>query len=101
MGIDANAVRLCLLRRLEYRSKKELRSEMEQLQTAVYVMCGGGFLGRSAARQPAAFYIDDRCGRLPYSKSKIMKAVRVLAVYADVLGGTTERVFDAHNCDVW
>jgi len=35
------------------------------MQVAVYVMCGGGFLGRFAAEKPMDFYIDDRVGCLP------------------------------------
>ena len=56
------------------------------LQVAVYVMCGGGMLGRMAAEQPADFYIDSRCGRLPYGVKDIEQAVNVLAVIAEVQG---------------
>jgi len=52
------------------------------MQIAVYVMCGGGFLGRMAAEQPADFYIDSRCGRLPYGRREIMQAVQVLVIAA-------------------
>ena len=48
------------------------------MQTAVYVMCGGGFLGRFAAEQPMDFYIDDRVGCLPYSREEIYQAVETL-----------------------
>lgn len=48
------------------------------MQVTVYVMCGGGFLGRFAAEQPMDFYIDDRVGGLPYSKEKIYQAVETL-----------------------
>ena len=61
------------------------------LQVAVYVMCGGGFLGKLASEQPADFYIDDRVGRLPYSKSAITQAVEVLRVHAEKEG------LDTHN----
>lgn len=48
------------------------------MQTAIYVMCGGGMLGRMAAEQPADFYIDDRVGRLPYPRREILQAVETL-----------------------
>ena len=52
------------------------------MQTAVYVMCGGGFLGRFAAEQPMDFYIDDRVGCLPYSREEIYQAVEILKTIA-------------------
>jgi hypothetical protein len=48
------------------------------MQVAVYVMCGGGFLGRFAAEQPMDFYIDDRVGHLGYSREEIYQAVETL-----------------------
>jgi len=47
-------------------------------QVVVYVMTGGGMLGKMAAEQPADFYIDARVGRLPYGRREIMKAVGTL-----------------------
>jgi len=61
------------------------------MQIVVYVMCGGGFLGRLAAEQPANFYIDDRVGRLPYGKKEIYQAVETLKTIAEVNG------LNAHN----
>jgi hypothetical protein len=55
-------------------------------QVAVYVMCGGGFLGQFAARQPADFYIDSRVGRLPFGRREIGQAVAVLATIAEAKG---------------
>jgi len=55
-------------------------------QVAVYVMCGGGIMGQFAAEQPADFYIDSRCARLPYSRKEIEQAVAVLAVIAETQG---------------
>lgn len=52
------------------------------MQVAVYVMCGGGFLGRFAAEQPASFYIDDRVGHLPYKRPEILQAVKTLCTIA-------------------
>ncbi len=54
-------------------------------------MCGGGFLGRSAAEQPADFYIDDRIGKLPYGRREIVQAVKVLETMAKAWG------FDPHH----
>lgn len=56
------------------------------MQVAVYMMCGGGFLGKMAAEQPADFYIDSRCGKLPYGRREIMQAVQVLAIAAGANG---------------
>jgi hypothetical protein len=55
-------------------------------QVALYVMCGGGFLGQFAAEQPADFYIDDRVGCLPYRRSDIYRAVNKLIVIAKARG---------------
>ena len=62
------------------------RRDIGTLQTVVKVMCGGGYMGYFAATQPADFYIDDRCGRLPYRRKEIMQAVRVLAAIAEARG---------------
>lgn len=56
------------------------------MQVAVYVMCGGGFLGRAAAERPGDFYIDDRVSGLPYNRTKIRRAVEALAVAAKASG---------------
>ena len=56
------------------------------LQVTIYTMCGGGFLGRFAAEQPASFYIDDRVGKLPYPKKAIYQAVAVLKKLAMATG---------------
>lgn len=62
------------------------------LQVAVYVMCGGGFLGRSAAEQPAEFYIDTRCSRLPYPRRDIMQMVATLVEVATLAGMDPKRL---------
>ncbi len=56
------------------------------MQVAIYTMCGGGFLGRFAAEQPADFFIDDRVGRLPYKKEEIYQAVEILKTIAESNG---------------
>jgi len=73
-------------------------------QAAVFVMCGGGMLGHLAAEQPADFYIDDRCGRLPYGKREILQAVAVLAVLAKAAGLDPHHLPDCprfHNCGIF
>ena len=67
-------------------SGKHSPEQIGALQVAVSVMCGGGFLGRFAAEQPADFYIDDRVGRLPYRRKEILQAVAVLVTLAKVAG---------------
>jgi hypothetical protein len=67
-----------------------LLDRCRQLQLSVYVMCGGGFLGRFAAEQPADFYIDDRAATA-FPSEVIYQAVKVLEVYANVLE------LDPHN----
>ena len=64
---------------------------VKTLQIAVYVMCGGGFLGKSASEQPADFYIDSRVGKLPYGKREIIQAVETLTTLSKAAG------FDPHN----
>jgi len=60
--------------------------DLKALQIEVFVMCGGGFLGDFAMRQPADFYIDQRVGKLPYPKKQIYQAVEVLKAIAIKLG---------------
>lgn len=62
------------------------------MQTAVNVMCGGGFLGRFAAEQPMDFYIDDRVGHLPYSREEIYQAVETLKTIAIANGMDPRRL---------
>jgi hypothetical protein len=81
-----------------------LRQEMNSLRTAVHAMVGGGWLGSSAANQPNGFYIDDRVGKLPYSRRQILQAVEVLCIYMKVLKYTNEtlpRLPSFHNCGVF
>jgi hypothetical protein len=62
------------------------KNSVPYIQAAVYTMCGGGFLGSSAARCPADFYIDTRCGKLPYTRRRIMTAVKQLVEIATAAG---------------
>jgi hypothetical protein len=75
-----------------------------RLQIAVYVMCGGGFLGRSAAEQPADFYLDDRVSRRPYKGAEILQAVKTLAAIAKASGMNPYHLPEMpnfHNCGIW
>lgn len=72
------------------RCRLALLDRCRQLQLTVYVMCGGGLIGRFAAEQPADFYIDDRAATV-YPSEVIHQAVNVLTIYAKVLG------LDPHN----
>lgn len=74
------------------------------LQVGVYVMAGGGLLGRSAAQQPSEFYIDDRVGRLPYARKAIMQAVDVLAIIGQKAGldpRNMPEMPDLHGCGIF
>ena len=106
--LDLDQVCICLQERLEYNGREKFLAQMKQLQIAVHVMCGGGMLGRFAAEQPADFYIDDRVGRLPYTRQQIYQSVAVLKMYAEILGFNPHRldqdcrlVMDFHNCGVF
>lgn len=67
-------------------SVKHYGYEIGPQQVVVYVMCGGDMLGNFAAEQPADFYIDDRVGKLPYSRKDITQAVNVLVAIAEAHG---------------
>ena len=85
-------------------SELHLPDTIERLQVAVFVMCGGGFLGRLAAEQPADFYIDDRVVRLPYLRREIEQAVSVLATLAVKAGldpHNMPKMGDWHACGIW
>lgn len=74
-------------------------------QIAVYVMIGGGFLGRFAAEQPADFYIDSRVGRLHYGQRVIYQAVEILKILAEECGfnGRSDmpKMMDLHCSGIW
>lgn len=56
------------------------------LQVAIYVACGGGWIGQNHAEQPVEAYIDDRVGKLPYSRREIENMKLVLIAMADAKG---------------
>ena len=56
------------------------------LQVAIYVACGGGWIGQNHAERPVEAYIDDRVGTLPYSRREIENMKIVLIAMADAKG---------------
>src|SRR4051812_36677893 len=100
--LDMDQVKESLRCRLEA-DRKQYMEEIKQLRTALFIMCGGGLLGRFAACQPQQFYIDLRVGKLPYSRRKIEQAVKVLIAYLQVAGIDPKTLrdngySDFHNC---
>lgn len=59
--------------------KDKALSMIPSIQAEIYVMCRMGIKGSDGAKQPSEFYIDTRCGRLPYSKTDIKSIARILA----------------------
>ena len=66
------------------------KEAIERAQVAVYVMVGGGIIGRFAAESPAEFYVDDRATtRYPkgrYPKGQVVRAVKYLVALAEASG---------------
>lgn len=93
--LDFDVVRSSIKNRVSESPQHAMR-ELQDLQISIYTMCGGGFLGKSAASQPKDFYIDLRVGKLPYSKKAILQAVKVLSIYAEELGLDPNRL-DFHS----
>lgn len=65
--------------------------DVKTLQVMANTMIGGGMLGSFAMGQPADFYIDDRVGKLPYSRRDIMQVVEVLR------GAALQNGLDPHH----
>lgn len=87
-----------------YPTPEKAMENIRALQVAVYVMCGGGMIGKFAAEQPADFYIDQRVGRLNYPTRKIYQAVTVLRACAVAAGLDPRRMPpmpDFHSCWVF
>lgn len=67
-------------------TEEEAKKQVPLLQIAIYVMVGGGMIGRSYAEQPETAYIDMRVGRRPYGIRDIFKAQAVLIAMAKRAG---------------
>lgn len=83
------------------KSKKPTEKELEHLQVMVYVMVGGGMLGRFAMSQPADFYIDLRVGRLPYPQKDIFNVIEMLKAVCDYLKKDPHRLPEPHFYGCW
>ena len=81
---------LCLTKVAE--SAEYWKNSIPTMQTAVFVMAGGGMLGRLAAEQPADFYVDDRTGRLPYTRKELTQAVAILCLIAEKNGPDSHKL---------
>ena len=80
------------------------KDSIGNLQIVVYVMCGGGMIGRSAAEQPANFYIDTRVSARPYPTKAIYQAVETLVTLAKANGldpYNMPPMPDFHSCGVF
>ena len=74
---------------------KEMPLELQVMQVAIYVMCGGGFTGGAAVRAPVQFYVDTRAsGTFPYSDADLMSAVTAYEIRARELGYNTNSMPD-------
>lgn len=67
-------------------TKEKAIALVPRAQIAMFVMVGGGFLGRSYAEQPKTAYTDLRCGRLPYKSTDVKKAQVTLIALAERAG---------------
>lgn len=79
-------------------------TDIAVLQTAIYVACGGGWIGEMHANRPAEAYIDSRVGRLPYSRSEIENMKLVLIAMAEAKGLDPSNLPEMprfHNCGVF
>jgi len=85
-------------------SKEDQFSQIQSLQIALYVMCGGGLIGRLFAEQPLDAYIDDRAGKLPYTRKQIYAARDCLIALAKTAGFNPvdlPRIPHFHHCGVF
>lgn len=80
--LDMNTVR----ENFRFYKPKERKAMLASQQIVVYVMIGGGMIGRFGAEQPGDFYIDSRVSKRPYTLRKIYQAVQVLLVMAQECG---------------
>jgi len=80
------------------------KEKIRALQVAVYVMAGGGLIGRSAAEQPKGFYLDMRLPKRPYSTNQVYQAVRILAHLAEINGmdsNNMPKMMDFPGCGIF
>lgn len=100
--LDLARVEKNLLEQVRENGRGEVYEEMKHVQTTLYIMCGGGWLGDTAAHHPDVFHIDGRSGALPYSKADIFQVLAVFKVYLRVLGyEKPPRRVMPHSCGVF
>lgn len=78
--------------------------DIGSLQVAIYVACGGGWIGEMHACSPAISYIDDRVGKLPYSRREIENIKFVLIAMAEAKGldpSNLPPIPKLHRCGVF
>jgi hypothetical protein len=73
--IDYYEERRSGVRELFKRDIRRARKIIPGTQLAIYIMAGGGLIGRLYSEQPADAYRDDRAGRAPY-KFRELEAMR-------------------------
>ncbi len=72
--------------------KKQALQQLPFMQVALYVMCGGGFVGRSFAEQPKSAYLDDRISKRPFKPNAIEAARLELVHVAEIAGLNPENL---------
>jgi hypothetical protein len=78
--------------------------ELGNLQVAIYMACGGGWLGNIYAHSPGIATIDSSYGRLPYKRKEIEKMRLVLVAKAKHLNldpNSLPKMPKLHNCGVF
>lgn len=78
-------------------------ADIGAMQIAIYVACGGGWIGEMHAKQPADSYVDLRVGKLPYSRTAINNMRIVLIEMAEARGldpRNLPTMPKLHNCGV-
>lgn len=78
-------------------NKEKALHMIPSVQAEIYVMCGMGYLGTMGACQPSDFYIDTRCGRLPYNKISIKSIARILARLIEIAELEEPLEFNTYN----
>jgi hypothetical protein len=58
------------------------KEQVPAAQVAIYVMAGGGLIGRLYAEQPQDAYTDARAGRRPYGGKDLERARLILCALA-------------------
>ncbi len=81
----------------EWWDKEKALRIIPSIQAEIYVMCGMGYLGSFGATQPTDFYIDTRCGRLPYNKTDIKSIARILARLVEIAKLEEPLEFNSYN----